>query len=74
VSEELTARVAVLEAHATASRDRDNQIADEVKDAAKALWAAVDELRKRPTVSPIVATLISVLCLLLGFASNAALR
>jgi hypothetical protein len=74
VSEELASRVAVLEAHAKSSQERDNQIAADVKDAAKALWAAVDELRRRPLVSPWTASLISVLCLALGFASNAAIK
>jgi hypothetical protein len=39
-----------------------------------ALWAAVEELRKRPMMSPIVTALISTLCMACGALAVASLR
>jgi hypothetical protein len=71
---ELPERVATLEARAEAATARDEKISEQMTAAVNALWAAVEELRKRPMMSPIVTALISTLCMACGALAVASLR
>lgn len=72
MTEDLSTQVAVLAARVTKHDQEFAEVQTDVKEATKALWAAVEALRDRPSISPVVATIVTLLSAFAGVGWTAA--
>ena len=72
VSEDLAAQVAVLASRVTKHDQEFQEVQTDLKEATKALWAAVEAVRDRPQIGPVVATIITVTMTFAGVGWTAA--